>query len=158
MNLADIMNRRFHFAHPATKIWIAQMIMLRYQEDFLVVVDDDDDEKLVGIITHSDIFRKLLPKQEDYMEKQEHRIASDVPEEHYRGVCQMTVGELMTKKPLTIQSHIPVFRAGALMNARKIKQLPIVDKGKLVGVISYGDIHLALMLKHGTYGEFLKDF
>ena len=57
MKVADIMNRRFQFVQPDTKIWIAQMMMLRYQENFLLVVDGDE-ANLAGIITHSDVFRK----------------------------------------------------------------------------------------------------
>lgn len=154
MKVADIMNRRFHFVQPDTKVWLAQIMMLRRQEDFLLVVDGSE-EKLAGIITHSDIFRKLLPDLDDFMEKQEHRIADDVTRDNYREVCQMSVGEIMMKKPVTIPSNLPIYRAGALMNARRFKQLPVVDNGKLVGVVGYGDIHLALMLKHGTHAELL---
>lgn len=53
-----------------------------------------------------------------------------------------TVAEFMTKSPHTIGDDQPVARAHEIMRDHKIRHLPVLHGGKLVGVISLGDLHL----------------
>ena len=74
-----------------------------------------EGEKLVGIITNRDL------RFETNMEKK--------------------VGELMTKKLVTVKENFPMDEAKALMHANRIEKLLVVDdKGGLVGLITTRDI------------------
>jgi CBS domain-containing protein len=42
----------------------------------------------------------------------------------------------MTKILVTIEPDAPVMRAGAIMLAKQIHRLPVVENGKMVGIIS----------------------
>lgn len=53
-----------------------------------------------------------------------------------------TVGEYMTPSPVTIGDDQPLERAHALMREHRIRHLPVLHGGKLVGVLSMGDLHL----------------
>ncbi len=48
----------------------------------------------------------------------------------------MRVRDIMTTKVITVSSNTTVNKADEIMSKHKIRRLPVVDKGKLVGVIS----------------------
>ena len=50
------------------------------------------------------------------------------------------VSEAMTTKVITITSDEPLDRAMELMREHEIKRLPVVDAGKLVGIITLTDL------------------
>ena len=51
-----------------------------------------------------------------------------------------TVDDAMTAPPVTISSKRPVHEAARLMVAENVNRLPVVDKGKLVGIVTRADI------------------
>lgn len=53
-----------------------------------------------------------------------------------------TVAEFMTKSPHTIGDDQPLARAHEMMREHRIRHLPVLHGGKLVGVVSLGDLHL----------------
>ena len=75
------------------------------------------DGRLVGIITRTDILRK--------------------PEEEQLAL-------LMTRNPITIFPNEPIEKAAKILYERKIRRLPVVKDGRLVGIISVADIVRAL--------------
>jgi CBS domain-containing protein len=59
----------------------------------------------------------------------------------------MKVEDLMGTPPITVSSDIPIIKAGSTMILRRVKQLPVVDKEKLVGIVTLTDIINNLMKK-----------
>ena len=60
-----------------------------------------------------------------------------------------TVNEIMTPMPHTIGHDIPVAKARAMMSEYKCHHLPVLDGGKLVGVISDRDIKMVEQIPKG---------
>jgi acetoin utilization protein AcuB len=58
-----------------------------------------------------------------------------------------TVATYMTQSPLTIDSHQTISAAQRLMNQHAIRHLPVVQDGRLVGVISDRDLQFVETLK-----------
>ena len=52
----------------------------------------------------------------------------------------MRTKDLMTKNPITVDSETLVLDAQRIMKENNIRRLPIVDKGKLVGIITQHDL------------------
>lgn len=52
----------------------------------------------------------------------------------------MFVANRMTKNPITVEPSTPVNEAAKLMKRRNIRRLPVIDEGKLVGIISDRDV------------------
>jgi CBS domain-containing protein len=48
--------------------------------------------------------------------------------------------DVMTKTPITCESGTPVMSALSQMTQRRIRHLPVVDEGRLVGFVSIGDL------------------
>jgi CBS domain-containing protein len=53
------------------------------------------------------------------------------------------VGDWMTSDPVTITSKTKLPDAHKLMVERRIRRLPVVDNGKLVGIVTLGDVREA---------------
>ena len=60
--------------------------------------------------------------------------------EHGPAVLDQTVGEVMTAPVLAVDRDTQVLEALALMTRRRIRHLPVVENGALVGFVSIGDL------------------
>lgn len=56
----------------------------------------------------------------------------------------MRVGHRMTRNPLTATPHMALKAASELLQKHRIRHLPVVDRGKLVGIVTDRDIRRAL--------------
>ena len=78
-----------------------------------VPVVKGEEKKLLGIVTRKDILRK--------------------PEE-------TQIALLMTSDPLTIEPDTDIAEAARIMTEMRIRRLPVIDNGNLVGILSASDI------------------
>lgn len=53
---------------------------------------------------------------------------------------QRPVGEVMTAPAVTVDLNDPVLAALSVMTRRRIRHLPVVDSGRLIGIVSIGDL------------------
>jgi CBS domain-containing protein len=143
------MDRRFQFVTPDTPVWEVQVQMIKFHTFFMVVAEDE--KTLVGMVTHGDIFRKMLPSPDELMANPHYRSDPERIEERFRDLLQIPVREIMASDLVTIKADAPIVRAGALMNARGIKQIPVLDAGELIGVVSQFDISESLIRSHAGF-------
>jgi CBS domain-containing protein len=59
---------------------------------------------------------------------------------HGPGFNDRTVAEAMTADVITVEPSTPVLAALALITSRRVRHLPVVDGGALVGIVSIGDL------------------
>jgi CBS domain-containing protein len=90
--------------------------MWRQQTGSLLVMDADE---LVGIITERDVMKAVAQG---------------------RDVDATPVSDVMTRDVLTIVPNTSAHEAARHMAARWIRHLPVVDGGKVVGVVSQRDL------------------
>ena len=83
------------------------------------VVVIEGDETIVGIFTGRDAVIRVLATGRDPV--------------------VTTLGEVMTYNPVTMTPRNTAFEALRLMQAAHCRHLPIVDEGKIVGIVSRGD-------------------
>ena len=79
-----------------------------------------DDGALVGIITQGDCAIKVLLPGLD--------------------AKQTVVSQVMTRNPMTVKLGDPLEACMSLMAAKGFRHLPVLEEGKVVGVISIGDV------------------
>ena len=79
-----------------------------------------DDDVLVGIVTQGDCAIKVLLPGLD--------------------AKQTPVGQVMTGNPVTVRPDDRLDGCMAMMSERGFRHLPVLDAGKVVGVISVGDV------------------
>ncbi len=95
----------------------------------------DADGKLVGIVAHNDLEVFLSKAGSPGIIKRQHR-----------------VDQVMSHAVLTVAPDCPLEEAASLMVERKIGSLPVVDDGRVVGIITETDIfkQFAAVLGGGT--------
>jgi CBS domain-containing protein len=81
---------------------------------------EDNDHRLVGLVTHRILLRILL-----------HHGGNDRP---------TPVREVMERSLITVEPHTPTLEAVRLMKEHKISSLPVVENGRLVGIITERDL------------------
>ena len=94
----------------------ASKLMKEHGIRHLPVVDDDDG--MVGFITESDLRQFSFPS-----------MIEDIP-----------VHQVMVLNPITINPHTSIESAARLIHDYKIGGLPVLDKKKLVGIITLQDL------------------
>jgi acetoin utilization protein AcuB len=104
----------------------ARRIMLQHNIRHLPVVDDGE---LVGIVTWGDIRRESASNATSLTRWELNTILDALP-----------VRRFMTASPLTVTPLTGVARAAQIMVEEKIGGLPVVDQGRLVGIITESDI------------------
>jgi CBS domain-containing protein len=63
----------------------------------------------------------------------------------------MEIGSIMTTVLTSVKPDTPLTQAGALMNARRVKQLPVLDADRLVGVVSSHDVAAGILFRSIGY-------
>jgi acetoin utilization protein AcuB len=145
MKVAEIMNRRPVTVPPHTPVLDVVRLMLQFHLNDVLVVDDSN--KLVGIVTYKDIFRRMLPGYGEAMEDSTWWNPESM-EDRLVDIAKIPVEEAMSDDVHTAAPDTYVIQAGSLMNVRKVKQLPVVKDRVLVGVVSYSDIVWGLITKY----------
>ena len=82
----------------------------------LVLVDDGP----VGILSERDVLRRVVDEGRD-------------PQ-------NATVSDVMTSDVLVVQPTTPIEQVMATMTERRVRHLPVMDEGKVVGLVSIGDV------------------
>ena len=55
-------------------------------------------------------------------------------------VLDWPVSRVMTSPPVTVEPSTPVLNALALITKRRIRHLPVISGGRLIGIVSIGDL------------------
>ena len=104
----------------------------------------DDDHKLLGLVAVRDIMIPLYPNYGDYVHDNVHGRDFKEMEEGYADVLKKKVEEVMSTNPLTVSPDDPILQAASYMGLKHFRRIPVADGGKLVGMVSIGDINRGL--------------
>jgi len=134
MKVHDIMTISCITAPATMPVLEARQLMLEKRIRHLLVTDGP---KLLGIVTDRDI-RLNLPSPATSL---------SVWEINYL-LARMTLGTVMTKNVVTVESAREATEAAQVMLDHKIGALPVVERGHLVGIITETDL-LRAFVKSG---------
>ena len=104
----------------------------------------EEDDRLVGIVTVRDVMLPLYPNYGDYIHDNVHSRDYVEMEAGYPSILITKVEEIMTRNPLTVSPDDPALKAASYMGLKNFRRIPVVEKDKLVGMISIGDINRGL--------------
>jgi CBS domain-containing protein len=138
MKAGDLMTTGAARIRPDASLAEAVRLMVEHRISGLPVVDAQD--KLVGIITEGDFLRPdegRLPHVLDILAGGASSAAGDLRSRR--------VEEIMTRDPITVAVGTPLEEIVALMNRHKVKRLPVLTQGKVVGIVSRANLLLALL-------------
>jgi len=144
MLVRDAMTRGVLTADPDDSVKsIVRKIIMRHCGSIPVVNTDD---ALVGIVTVRDIMLPMYPNMGDYIHDTVHARDFEEMEESYDRVLGMTAKDIMTPDPMTVAPDDPVLKAASYMGLKNLRRIPVAEGGRLIGMISIGDINSAMFL------------
>lgn len=129
-------------AKPDDQVRTVAAVMCTQRISGMPVVDDEFN--LLGIISEKDVLNALLPSYAEFLEDPIRSRDFESMEKAYANVLNKTVRELMTSRLHSVSSDEQIMKAASCMGLHKFRRMPVVDNGKLAGVISMGDIHKAI--------------
>lgn len=103
---------------PATKVFDALKLMAEKNIGALLV--QDSAAKLLGIFSERDYARKIVLQG---------KTSKDT-----------TVGDIMTKRVVCVHPDQGIRDCMALITRERVRHLPVIDDGSVLGVVSIGDI------------------
>jgi CBS domain-containing protein len=111
-----------HWIGPDQPVLAAIQLMADKFIGALLVMRDGE---LLGIVSERDYARKVILKG--------------------RSSAQTLVSEIMTANVITVESSDSVHRCMRLVSDKHIRHLPVVENGKVVGIVSIGDLVKAVI-------------
>ena len=117
MLVKQAMTKQVLVTNPDTTIRDVAKVMTQNRVGCLVVMENN---KIVGIITELDIIWKVVADDKD--------------------PNITTAGDVMTKNVYTVQANQTLEEASQIMVEHEIKKLPVLEKDKLVGIITATDL------------------
>jgi len=134
-HLLDSKGRNIISIAEGASVLDAIKIMAERSIGSLLVMDGDE---LMGIVTERDYARKVIVKG--------------------RSSKSTQVGEIMTVDVCTASIDQTVNDCMTIMTERRIRHLPVVENGKVVGLISIGDLVQAIIADQQQAIEHLEQY
>ena len=122
----EIMTKDLVSVSPTERLVHARRLMLEAHIGRLPVVDD---EELVGMITSKDLMRAFI----DFRKK--------VPEKYQKAqIKDVFVEDIMSRNPCYVSKEMSITDVSKIMIETGYNGLPVVDEGKVIGIITQTDI------------------
>ena len=118
MKIRDVMSSSVIKIHPEESVAVAARTLQRYNIGALPVCGSDG--LLQGMVTDRDLVVRCMAAEGD--------------------VQQMTVGQVMTRQVISATPDMDTGAAAHLMGRAQVRRLPVVQQGKLCGMITLGDL------------------
>ena len=118
MKLREVMTNPVIRIHPEESVSVAARTLTHYNIGILPVCGSDG--RLCGVVTDRDMVTRCLA-------------AGRSPE-------TTTVREVMTAGIVAVAPDMEASEAAALMGGRQIRRLPVLENGRLCGMVSIGDL------------------
>ena len=118
MQVRDIMNRSVVSIEPSESAALAARLLARHELGALPVCTGGG--RLQGILTDRDIVLRCVAAEEDPL--------------------AVPVGDIMSRRCATVPPDADVREAARRMAAEQVRRLPVVEDGRLVGILSLGDL------------------
>jgi len=147
LKAGDIMTKEVVAVHPETEIVQAARLLLERHINGLPVVDQEG--RLEGIICQDDLVtqQKKIPIPSYFI-----LLDSLIPltsqkdiEKALKKMAAVTVGEAMSTDLITVGPDTELEEIATLMVKHNIHTVPVIDEGKLVGIIGKEDILKTIM-------------
>lgn len=142
MNAADVMTPDVITVQTHTPLDQIVALMLNHGISGLPVMDG---EALVGIVTEGDLLRRVelgtTPHRPHWLElfSAATPLAAEYARTHGR-----KAGDMMTADVVTVGEDTPLADIVDLLESRRIKRVPVLREGKLVGIVSRANLLRAL--------------
>jgi CBS domain-containing protein len=124
--------RRLHSIDPDASVYDAVVQMAEHEVGALFVMKDS---RLVGVISERDYARKVILQD--------------------RASKETRVHEIMTTPVVYVEASTPLPECMRIISHHRVRHLPVMDAGQIVGVVSIGDIVQRIVAQQAETIEYL---
>ena len=147
LKVKDIMTKEVISVSPDTEIVNAAKILLENRINGMPVIDAFG--RLVGIICQSDLVAQQkgipIPSVFTLLESFIPLTSMKRLDKEMEKIAALTVKEAMTLEPTTVNPETEIEEVAKLMVDKKFHTLPVVDGGKVVGIVGKEDVLKTLL-------------
>jgi CBS domain-containing protein len=140
------MKRKVIYGHPEMTVREAALLMAEHNVGTLPVVDEAS--VLVGVTTMRDVIHIFLPDFVALLSNinfvKDYGDLGTPSREDIKRADSLSVADIM-EEPVSVESDCELVRALSVMDKSRIRDLPVVQEGKLVGIASRVDIGRAFL-------------
>jgi len=137
MQAADVMTQNVITVSPDSEVREIATLLLEHGISAVPVVDDGG--KVLGIVSEGDLMRRVendtSRRKSWWLKLFAGHDAADYVKSHGR-----RAHEIMTRDPITIEGDMPLHKISRLLEKHHIKRVPVVQAGKLVGIVSRSNL------------------
>jgi CBS domain-containing protein len=138
----DIMTTEIIIVTPETEIAQAAKLLLEKRINGVPVVNEAG--KLVGILCQSDLIAQQksipIPSLFTLLDGYISLTTSKRMDKEVEKIMAIKVAEAMTTKPVTVDPETDIETIASLMVEKNYHTLPVIDAGKLVGILGKEDV------------------
>ena len=124
--VSQIMSKELVTLTPDQSLYEAERLFKKHHIRHIPVVEGD---KLIGIVSYSDLLRISFADMTDGEEE-----VTSVVYDMY------TIPQIMAKTPLTVTADTSIKEVAEILAAQSFHSIPVVDNGKLVGLVTTTDL------------------
>ena len=144
--ISDCMKHRVISGYPEMTVKFAAALMAEKHIGTLPVILKDSE--LVGVTTMDNIIQIFLPDFISLLSNisfiKDYGDLGTLSRENMEMAERLTVADIM-EEPISVENDCELIRALSFMHKYKIRALPVVEDGKLVGIASRVDIGRAFL-------------
>ena len=143
MRATDVMTRNVITISPDANVSDAVRLLAEHDVSALPVVDAED--RVIGIVSEADLIHRL---QDDAEKKNIWWMEAVTPTaalaKDFARIHGQKIHEIMTTEIFSATEETPLSSLAALLEKKRIKRVPILQDGKLVGIVSRTNLLQAL--------------
>jgi len=144
MNAEDVMTRHVISVDPDATVLQAARLMLQHHISGLPVVDKEG--KLVGVLSEGDFLRRRETRTERKRSRWlEFLMGPGKMAAEYAHSHGSKVSEVMSTDVKSVSEQTPLEDIVELMERKRIKRVPVVSRGHLVGIITRSNLMRAMI-------------
>lgn len=137
MQAQDVMTTTVASIGPRATVREAAKLMLERRVSALPVIDDKG--RVAGIVSEGDLMRRA-ELGTNTPSSWWLRLFEDEAARDYLKVHGTSVADVMTRPAVSVRRSTPLKEVVRLMEKRRIKRVPVVEGGRLVGIVSRADL------------------
>lgn len=145
MRVRQIMTRKVVTIPVGTPIRDAARLLVEKGVTGAPVVDAEG--KVVGLVSEKDLFRALYPSEEEFVSSPELWTEEQALIERATEAVAQPIEQLMSPNVIAVTPDTSLIRVGALLLARGIHRVLVMEGGILKGIVSRRDIYHAIFRK-----------
>ena len=152
MHAIDVMVRDVVTVRPDTDVADAEKLLAEHDVSALPVVDGEGN--LLGILSEADLIHRAEIGTEKHRPWWLEAVtgASTLAEEFAKSHGKK-VGEIMTSGAISVSEDMPLSEVATLFERKRIKRVPVVKDGKLIGIVSRANLIQALATEVGRMDQ-----